>query len=331
METMQLVAETTTTTPTIEVHSMARGNVQKARDSLKFPNKVQYAHLTSRYMNIPVDQLVPLETQRETSSTWAQNRLNDQEGFDVIACGALSVALDPNDGIYYVYDGCGRLLQAQINMAPATLPCLVFDIPKELAAFYFAYNQERGRRSLKPEVIFVNSVYSGDPDALVWRDKLVDLECYIKGETNYAVPHPEPINQPEIKYRALTVGWDLSGGDITIMKDARDIIWDAYIATPFKCNIIRQDLFWGLILFLKQYPEARKNGFRTALRQFMSYIALGKNQKDIRWKQDGGNLHNQEALSVALGMYDEFRKSSFWKGSFNSPAPRYILENLIKN
>lgn len=327
METIQLVA---TTQPTIKVHSMARGDFEKARESLKYPNEIVHKDLKPRFMDIPVDQLVALESQRETSSTWAQNRLNNQHGFDIIACGALSVALDPNDGIYYVYDGCGRLLQAQLNMAPATLPCLVFDIPKELAAFYFDYTQSEGRRSLSPEVIFVNRAYSGNADALKWRDLLVELECYIKGQTNYAIPHPQPINQPEIKYRALTVGYDLSGQDVALMKEARDIIWDAYIATPFKCNIIRQDLFWGMILFLKTYPSARKNGFNKALRQFMSYTAIGQNQKDINWKKDGGNLHNQEALSTAIGLYNAFHQSSFWKASFNSVAPKYQLDDMIK-
>lgn len=310
----------TLTLQSVPVHSMFRGDANRIHKRVvkAGANQVLNQSNAARFEMLAIDQLVPLETQRETNGNWAQKRLTELGGFDMVAAGALSVALDPTDNIYYVFDGCGRLAQAQQTMAVTHLPCLVYDIPKQRAAFYFAYNQDRGRRSLSKEVIFVNAYYSGEAEAVKWAGILTQIECYIKGTTDYAVPHPQQLNHPEIKYRAVTEGYRLADGDITLMKEVRDLIWKSWSPTPSKCEIIRQDLFWGLIYFFKVYPEARENGLKKAVEQFLAATAMLTTQGKLTWKQDGGNKHNHEAQSVASGFVRAFRGSQYFKPSFNA-------------
>lgn len=316
MEKLQLV---NTTKPEIQVHTMFRGDAERSNKTLtkkKIAGVILNDNIPVRMEYIDINQLVPLETQRETKESWTTGRLKDLGGFDVLAAGALMVAYDQRDNTHYVFDGCGRLAQAQVNQAPNKLLCLVYEIPKERAAFYFAYNQDRGRRNLSKEIIFVNAVYSGEPEALMWCERLEAIECYIKGQTDYAVPHPQPINQPEIKYRALVEGFKLSGGDISLMKQVRDMIWTAWAQTAEGCPQVRQDLFLGLIAFMRIYPDARKNGLNKAIQQYINWVAQGTRQAKVEWKQIGGNQHNKEALSVAFGFQQEFRRSQMWKPSF---------------
>jgi hypothetical protein len=311
----------TITKPSVKVHSMFRGNAERAQKQLtkkKQHGVVLNTDTPVRFEQLPVDDLHPLLTQRETTETWVKSRLKDLKGFDMLAAGALQVALDPNDQKYYVYDGCGRLAQAQVNGAPSVLPCLVYDITKEQAAFYFAYNQDQGRRNLSKEILFVNSYYSGEKQAVQWATRLSQINCFIKGTTDYAVPHPQKAGHPEIKYRALTEGWKTSGGDITLMKQVRDMICLAWGGTNSGVDIIRQDLFLGLITFLQVYPEVQKNGLNKALQSFLNATATLTPQGKLTWKQEGGNKHNQEAMSVAFGLTKAFRGSQFFKPQFGN-------------
>lgn len=301
-----------------KIHRMFRGDVEAGRKSLAkrgIHGLVLNQDKPVQFMNIAVDQLEPLLTQRETTETWTTKRLKDRGGFDMLACGALQVAQDPRDGRYYVFDGCGRLAQAQENQAPKSLPCLVYSISREQAAYYFAYNQDRGRRTLSKEIIFVNAYYSGSPEAVIWASRLKDLDCYIKGTTDYAVPHPQQAGSPEIKYRALTEAWRITAGDITVIRQARDMIVQAW--QP-QCDQIRQDLFLGLITLLMIFPEMRKNGLNRALQGFLNWTGQGVPQHKISWKQDGGNEHNNEAVSVSRGIIKAFRDSQFFKPQFGN-------------
>ena len=311
----------TITKPSVQVHSMFRGNAERAQKQLtkkKQLGNVLNTNKPVRFEHLSVADLQPLLTQRETKETWVKSRLKDLNGFDMLAAGALQVALDPNDKKYYVFDGCGRLAQAQVNEAPSVLPCLVYDITKEQAAFYFAYNQDKGRRNLSKEIIFVNSYYSGEKEAVQWATRLSQINCFIKGTTDYAVPHPQKAGHPEIKYRALTEGWKMSGGDIALMKQVRDMICLAWGGTNSGVDIIRQDLFLGLITFLQVYPEAQKNGLNKALQSFLNATATLTQQGKLTWKQEGGNKHNQEAMSVAFGLTKAFRGSQFFKPQFGN-------------
>lgn len=320
-----------TNTSIPKVHSMFRGDAERAQKQLTKKKQLRNVLNTDkgvRFEYLPVADLEPLLTQRETSETWVKSRLKALNGFDMLACGALQVALDPNDKKYYVFDGCGRLAQAQVNEAPTVLPCLVYDITKERAAFYFGYNQDKGRRNLSKEIIFVNSCYGGEEEAMMWATRLSQINCFIKGSTDYAIPHPQKAGHPEIKYNALTEGWKLANGDITLMKQVRDMICLAWGGTQSGVKIIRQDLFWGLIVFLTVYPEARKNGLNKALQSFLTATATLTSQSKLDWIKLGGNQKNHVAESVAYGLTKAFRGSQFFKAQFGSIVTLKKFDNF---
>lgn len=313
-----------------QMHSMFRGDVSRIQKTLSkkhIKGIVLNEDKAIQFMQLPISCLKPLLTQRETKETWVQSRLEDLKGFDMLAAGALQVAHDPNDNEYYVFDGCGRLAQAQANEAPLILPCLVYDITKEQAAFYFSYNQDKGRRNLSKEIIFVNSFYSGDKDSLLWADRLSQINCFIKGTTDYAVPQPQIAGHPEIKVSALKKGWSISNGDISLMKQVRDMICMAWGGTQSGVSIIRQDLFLGLITFLKVYPKSQKNNLNVALQSFLNATATLTPQNKLDWKNDGGNRHNHEATSVAYGLLKAFKRSQFYKQQFNNDITEKALHD----
>lgn len=273
------------------VHSMFRGDATKTvakLDKNKLTGKLQNSHIKPRLEWLTSSQLVPMETQRETKDKWVYERQVDLNGLDMIALGALSVALDPNDNIYYVWDGCGRWAIADTNGALSDLPCLVYDMTKEQAAFYFAYNQERGRRKLSREVTFVNAFVGGDKESLVWEQRLIFLGCYIKGQTNYSVPHPQTPGNPEIKFRTLEGGFQIARGDMSIQRQARDMIHNAWASTNYGCETINQDLYFALVKTLTDFDDARKNGINKGLQQWLNWAAQGKTQSGFsqEWKDD---------------------------------------------
>jgi len=318
---------------TIQTHSMFRGNADKIHANLiknGIAGQVRNKDIRMEFKYLPVDQLVSLETQRETSGNWAEKRLNDLTGFDMLACGALSVAYDESDDIYYVFNGCGRLAQAQINQAPHELPCLIYHIPKARAAFYFSYTQDKGRRNLSKEVIFVNAVYSGDPESLKLAEILEDIECYIKGQTDYAVPHPQIYGHPEIKVRALEDGYKIARGNIDLMKLARDMIWRAWANTAEGCPQLRSDVFCGLLTFFKIFPEATTGSINKALQNFLNWYATGTKQSKVSWKHKGGNQHNKENLCVAYGLYKDFRESQFYKQNYSHTIQEQRFNEYIQ-
>jgi hypothetical protein len=311
----------------IQVHSMFRGNVDdivKSVEKDKIRGQILNANITITLEMIDIQDLVPLETQRETSGKWVADRLKDIKGYDILAAGALSVARDPNDNKNYVFDGCGRLALAQINGAPHKLPCLVYNIPKDRAAYYFAYNQDRGRRNLDKETIFVNAVYSGDSTTDSQVDLLNYLDCFIQGKTNFAVGSKE-FGNPEVKYMIITKGLQKANYDKKLMRTVRDLVCNAWTQKKDdeKYSILG-DLFTGLIYFLQVYPEAQSGGLKKTLQEFLSWKAVGTPQSALKWKRDGGQIEHNQDYSVAMGLAKEFL-SYLNQDKENYPAYRKII------
>lgn len=311
----------------IQVHSMFRGNVDdivKSVEKDKIRGQILNANITIALEMIDIQDLVPLETQRETSGKWVADRLKDIKGYDILAAGALSVARDPNDNKNYVFDGCGRLALAQINGAPHKLPCLVYNIPKDRAAYYFAYNQDRGRRNLDKETIFVNAVYSGDSTTDAQVDLLNYLDCFIQGKTNFSVGSKE-FGNPEVKYMIITKGLQKANNDKKLMRTVRDLICNAWTQKKDdeKYSILG-DLFTGLIYFLQVYPEAQSGGLKKTLQEFLSWKAVGTPQSQLKWKRDGGQIEHNQDYSVAMGLAKEFL-SYLNQDKENYPAYRKII------
>lgn len=271
---------------------------------------------------IDIADLVPLESQRETNSTWATQRLRDRCGLDLLALGALSVARG-KDLLNRVFDGLGRFTLADLSGYPGPLPCLVYDMEPEEAAFYFYYNQERGRRNLSREATFVNSYIAGEKSAVALALVLEQVGLYIQGNTHYPVPHPMRPHTAEISYRAISEAHDkIAEGDIALLKQARDMIYTAFSNSPSGCNKIAQDLYWAVLQILVTYPQARKGVINDSIQKYLDYLAMGSSQSQVvkEWKGDARGLSGNVGVSKTLAYH--FLKS--WKTSnFGKPGLTY--------
>jgi len=320
------------------VHSMVRGNVVKditKQNKKGLTGKLVNEQFTPELQWLKTSNLVPLESQRETNSKWVVERQEARNGLDMIAFGALSVAHDPNDGNYYVWDGCGRWAIADFNGGIDTVPCLVYNMSKAQAAYYFAYNQEEGRRKLSREVTFVNGVIGGDAEHLEWAKRLDAVGAYIKANDSIngiVNKDAKEYGYPEILARALIDGFKLSGNDITICRQARDMIVTAWGTTDTGCSKIVTEVYWALIVVLKHIPESRKNGLHTAMQKYLNWLAEGKTQaqasKDWKKAQElkgiTGNVGVAKELGHAFGK--SFTASGFWKDSFRND---FILKKIL--
>lgn len=305
----------------VEIHNKFRGDAEKVINKLVKKNATQThnTHLQPRLEWISTTLLEPLESQRITKETWTEKRLIALGGLDMWAFGTLSVCLDPRDNVYYVWDGCGRLALAQLHGLDI-VPCVVVEGLKEQAAFYFGYNQDssQGRRTLSKEVLFVNRYYSGDHTAVTEANNLDKLGLYIKGDTDFSVPHPQPNGHIEIGYRAFAEGAGIMNHDMIVQRQVRDMIVMAWNNNPEGCRTINQDIYWALGEFLTTFPAARKNGMNTALQHFLNNIATGKSQKKVDWKPKGLSGNSGVSKQLACGLLSAFKESSFWKPSFGN-------------
>ena len=330
-----LKSKRVSTTPAVqipEMHSKFLGSAErlvKNQIKKKIHGQVVNAQYVPRLEMLPLASLIPLETQRTTDELWVSKRLNDCHGIDMLAFGTLSVAQDPDDGLYYLWDGCGRAAMAQANSALDIVPCIVYDLPKKRAAYYFAYNQDRGRRSLSKEAIFVNAHESGDQEAVLWGQRLTQLGCYIEGNTGYPVPHPATPGHVEIRYRALTEGYAIAEGDMQLQRQVRDIIVAAWNNNPNGCTMIHQDIYWAILKSFVIFPELRKNGKHQAFVKFINHIASGQDQNKIQWKEKGLSGNSGIARQLAYGLIKAFRDSSYWKIQFGNEITLRKVEEHI--
>jgi hypothetical protein len=300
--------------------ALVTGDVKAAEkkiDKLNLTGKVINGDTKPRLELLYAKDLTPLETQRETKSTWAVERLKACGGLDLFAFGALSVALDPNDGGYHVWDGCGRLTIAELSGYDQPLPCNVYDMTKEQAAWNFAYNQSEGRRKLSNEAILVNAVIGKDPEALKWADKLEALGCYIQvNDSEFGIVNPGAREKgyPKILVRGLQEGYKLSGNDISICRQARDIIVNQWDLT--ENDQIVSELFFALTFLFTAIPETRSGKVNVALKEFLRGIAgmytqaqASKEWKGKELKGISGNIGVAKQLTHAFAT--NFRNSKF--------------------
>jgi hypothetical protein len=316
---------------TPEMHSKYRGDADAVIRTItkKGAYKPLNDQIKLKLLDIDIDKLVPLQSQRYTEAKWTKDRILELGGLDMWAFGTLSVCLDPRDGIYYVWDGCGRWALAQLYKLKQ-VPCVVIEGPKEQAAFYFAYNQDRGRRTLSKEVLFVNRVYAGDITALEQVQQLNTLGLYIKGDTDYITPHPVQPGAIEIGYRTFSEAVKNANGDLPFIRSVRDMIATAWSNSPDGCQYITQDTFWALLTLLEVYPAFKKNGAHTNLQHYLNNIATSREQKRVEWKPKGLSGNSGVRYQLAYGLLTDFKKTTFWKASFNNLITIKILEDKIK-
>jgi len=324
---------TLTLATTGKFHTKFRGDttgetVQKTLDK-HGSNRVYNKDINLRLQTLKLKDLIPLDSQRFTKEKWVTDRIVDREGVDMWAFGTLSVCYDERDGNHYVWDGCGRhALATAIGLEE--VPCIVIDGKKEQAAFYFAYSQERGRRTLSKEVLFVNRFYSGEETAVKEAEILDLLGLYVQGDTDFSVPSPTPQGHINIGYRAFAEGIKIAGNDITLCRQARDMIAIAWANNPNGCTVINQDIYWGLIKLMQIYPDARKNTINFALQQYLIGLASQKDQSKVNWKPRGLSGNSGVAPLLAYGLYKDFKESTYWKPAFAVTLKKSVIETLIK-
>jgi hypothetical protein len=332
------------------MHSMFSGNIEQIFTTISENgwNKELYANIKPVAQWLNTNQLIPLETQRKTYDKWILKVLDHCQGFDWVAFNSLSVAHDQNTGKYYVFDGCGRLALAQIYKIPQ-VPCLVFELNQQRAAHYFAFMQDEGRRKMDPETLFINKYYSGNTSAELEYNRLVALDCYIIGNTEYPVPQQAKPSYAQVKHAFLTRGYVKAGGRLddtvnnvdalNLMRESVDLVKKAWFPkykknllsskkrwTPETGFIIRQDLYMGLITLLTIYPEFRignNKKMHDYLSEYLCEVAKSTHQKDLPWKREGGNEHNHDDLSVAVGLFN-----AFWNNLRDEPHENWVKDRV---
>ncbi len=267
---------------------------------------------------INLSDLIPLETQRYAKDTWVQKRLKDRNGLDQVAFGALTIARTP-EGKNLVADGNGRYNLAEHAGWTDNIPCIVWKLTKQQAAFYFNYTQKTGRRNLSPEVLYVNSYLAGDTAASLLHAVMERIDVYIQGDTNYAVPHPKQSNAVEVKYRTVDeaynkmCGWNDSSERIRIMRIARDMITQAFPGE----NMLQQDLFWATYYILSSVPKTQSGATNNKFQDFLIGSGLNNTQAQFTktWKviNSGTSGNSSKVKSLA----EELLKC--WKLSKNAP------------
>jgi hypothetical protein len=331
-------SNTLTLTPVVDMHSMYRGkDVSKSIKNINKANGFKEKHTGLKFdlKEIKVSDLIPLESQRLTKGNWVEKRLKDQ-GMDWWAFGTLQVVKDINDQKYYVWDGCGRLAIAQMfansQGFDISVPCCVIEGDKKEAAFYFGYSQDTGRRTLSKEVLFVNRWYSNDPEALEQGTVLDLMGLYIKNDSGMSVPENPTLGHHEIGYRAFNEALTnnlMADNDIALLRQAKDMIVNAFSRNPNWNNIIPQDVLWAVTCFLKTYPKARTNGVNKALSDFLVIVALSSKDAKVDWKDKGLSGNSGVAPQLAYGMFKAFIKSAYWKEQFRNVLVLKTLEDLV--
>lgn len=322
---------------TPKLHSMTRGDHEKVFTKQTKKGLTGKVHFFEEQYRpelkwLPFSNLIPLESQRETKTNWVLERQEARDGLDMFAFGALSVAQDPVDKKYYVWDGCGRWAIAESNTGITEVPCLVYPMSKAQAAYYFAYNQEEGRRRLSREVTFVNGVLGQDPEHLKWAERLDQIGCYIKAnETAIINQGSKDSGYPEILTRALKDGFKLAGGDMSLQRQARDMIVSAWSITDQGCPKIVTEIYWALIKLMKTFPECRKNGLNRSLQQYLNALANFQSQgsaaKEWKGKEFKGLTGNVGvAGKLALALLKSFKGSSHWKGQYSNVLVEWKLD-----
>jgi len=312
------MTNTVTTVVQPTMHNKFTGNTEnliKRLEKAGIYQKQRNIHKRGHYEKISVDYLVPLDSQRNVSDNWIYKVLRLSDGYDWIASGLTFVARDPETDINYVWDGCGRLALAEIS-GIKELDCWVMDMTQAEAAHYFVHVQKTAKRSLDPGIIFCNAYANGEAHALHMSMRLELLGMRVQGADDLWVPEvtkEQLPDYPQVKLRAVEQAFKYAArrssaeidetGNNTLVRFARDTI----VQAGWNDDQIRQDLLPGLVIFYSVYPEAMRNGLNKMIRNWFKGLAQTVKQSKLTFKHSGGNQHNREAESVAMGIVKELQ------------------------
>lgn len=263
-----------------------------------------------------IDKIQPLVTQRTADVAWAKRMLKQKNGFDIDAFGVINVFRN-TQGELVCWNGLGRLLIADLANYQRPVPCLVHqDITEKTAAQLFAYVQDKGKRTLSKEVIYINNHYAGDPEALELESVLKQCGLYIKGDTNITVPTPTHNQSAEITFRGIEQAYKhIAKQDVSVLQEAKDMIFSAFAKTDEGCPIIVNDMFWAVTQVLVTYPQVRNKAYNRQLQRYLNHLADARLQGQVvsDWKGEVKGLSGNVAVSkiLAHNLVSQWRQSKF--------------------
>jgi hypothetical protein len=317
-----------------ELHSHTKGSVLNARKKLVDAGLLKWDAKNGKWIGdtinrntnvslkwLPLKDVIPIDGQRETKMPWVTARLLDRNGFDYAAFGALSVAKIPGSEQYGAWDGCGRHAIADL-MEISSVPCLVYEnMEKEKSAEYMTYTQGAGNRPLNVEVRWINSCLAGDIGTKELQDQFEFLGLYVKDQTKLYSPSPR--NDLETPYEGsvesklrtvveLNKSTYLASAGWPAHRLARDIITNAW---GTNVSVLPQDLFWGLISLLREYPllnnvKSRQHGILQGYLNSIANIHTPVKASKL-WKYEStSNLSSKSPLAgkMILEAMHEYRK-----------------------
>ena len=327
-ENVRVIPYSVVTAP--EYHEKVTGDIVDLTQYLEKNNFDKVVKGTNgRHEIILTQDLIPLDSQRNAKTAWIKKALKLSGGFDAVAAGIIQVARDPQTGFNYVWDGAGRLALAQATGVPG-LHCWVVDMDPQQAAHYFVYTQKTSNRSLKADELFINAYEKGESEAVAFADVLERLGMRIEGAHDYWVPRVNFVQKreyPKCNERSVRYALSIANGDETVVRYARDTIVDA----GWNDDQIRKDLLPGLTMVYMCYPEMMRNGLSKSFKSYFQSLAGTVSQSKLQFKQMGGNMHNREIESVAIGIIKGFRDSPSMKPSQNNTVTLTRIKQYVAN
>ena len=285
-----------------QVHDLVTGDVTKFTDLIK--EQGLYGKVLNDkpvLISISTNDVKEIEAQRDTASKWAYDCIVKRGGLDNSVFEPINVIEE--DGVYYCYDGLGRLCIHQM-MGFDTIDAWVSKGTQEEAAARFSWKNKKGIRSVNPESIFSADVSAKEPDALDEQDILAKVGLCVRVRTDKVIP--DASTDPQIKIAGFRKAMKFADNNLDTLSMARDMIVNAYPDD----NFIRADLFVGLVILLDTYEVLQRPGKPyDQLSDFLNWYGEALVQHRLPFKKNGGNQHNKENESVAYGLLKTFTNS----------------------
>lgn len=300
-----------------------KGDVDKLQNNVakKGLHKILNKQYQPKFQLVKLKDIEPLESQRAAGVAWAEKMLKNLGGLDMLAFGVLSLAQDPKTGVYYDFDGNGRCLIAKaMGDEEIELPAMVYPIDKQKAAKYFSYNQKKGRRTLSPETIFVNTHIAEDEEAQEIGDVLDYCGLFVKGDCAKQIPEPYVPGTCEISYRGISEAYlKIASKDKRVCKQARDIVYNAFINKGDNAEgRIANDVYWAVLQTLVSFPAVREGNLNKSFQKYLDAQATLHNQGQMAksWKGDIKGVTGNVSVSKTLAFHliTGWRSSKFSNG-----------------
>jgi hypothetical protein len=317
----------------LQLHAKVVGDIASSQKKIQKKNLSKIIGTMPIQQIVDTDRCIPFDHNRDTKTDWINNSLEKEGGFNWQLFGSIEGIENPKDNTIEIWDGLGRLALAQsiqINKIPVIIH------KQGTPGALFVKKQKLRNRTLNQEAYFVCAASvleqggTVDPktDKETERVLFVLQTCGLRiesGINNFYPKSNKPNLNPKIQVNAVNRALKISKGSDAELRLARDMIFGAYPTGDH----IGKELFEGCVFLFSASPSAGKNGTYKSLCDFlksMNNIA----QKDLPFKQLGGNQHNDEARSVALGLWEMWSKSTFAQGHPSTILRKKHIEEYLR-